>query len=122
MSTSKGIVSGDQVEWDVKGARIRQGHPGQGVTVACVLDVAESRDVIVLLDYFESGREKYYNNLFRCDDVGRVKWAALAPGGFKDAFTLVTWEGGRLRATSWFGYTCLIDPEGGQLQCADFTK
>lgn len=90
-----------------------------GVHVSRTLTCGD--DYIVLLDYYEASRSRFWPNLRRVKSDGTVVWAKCAPRS-SDIFTDVAWCDGLLVAWTWECFRITVDQETGKPVEVLFTK
>jgi hypothetical protein len=85
------------------------------------LPIAGSPDCVVVLD--PSAGPKVFSNLVRVCPDGEVAWRAATPeSSAPDAYVEARFEEGRLIATSWSGFRCVVDPEDGSVDRVGWAK
>lgn len=92
-----------------------------GYPVAAALTVPGSSDCVVVLD--QAAGPKVFANLLRVRPDGGVVWRARTPeSSAPDAYVEARFESGQIIASSWSGFRCIIDPEDGSVDHADWVK
>ncbi|HSQ65776.1 MAG TPA: hypothetical protein VLM85_21290 [Polyangiaceae bacterium] len=106
---------------DATGRLVWRGKPLQH-RVKSVIPLAGEDICIVLLDPDVQLRS-HFENVVCVDPHGGVVWRASLPtSGNDDCYLALAYEGGALVANSWSGFRVRIDPRGGRILDAVFTK
>lgn len=82
-----------------------------GIDIKCALPSDDGKRCVLLLDPGAS-RRPIYENLLCIDESGQRIWVARLPDS-TDAFVSVHPSGEVLRATSWSGWSLLLEPDTG---------
>jgi hypothetical protein len=85
------------------------------LAISDALELQNSGDQIVLLDYYECYRSNVFDNLIRCNNRLQVVWLASAPGGSKDLFTAIEWTERGIKAYTHSSCECIVDPSNGEI-------
>ena len=81
------------------------------------LSAPNSDDSIVVLNYKQA-----FSNVLRCRSNGSIVWTAELPEKSGDAYTNIEWHEQKLRASSWSGFSVILDVETGKILSSVFTK
>ena len=101
-------------------ATVWRGRP-DGMAVQKVIPLLGSPDAIVLLEYSQSGKNRF-PNLVRCRPDGHIVWKADLPAGDIEAYVDVEWNDEGLSASCWSGRNVVVDGATGQIVQETFVK
>lgn len=78
--------------------------------VAVVLSVQNSEDLIVMMKYVTN-----FENVFRCQRDGFIRWTAEFPTQKDDVYTSIEWKDGQLTAYSRSCISVILNAETGKI-------
>jgi outer membrane protein assembly factor BamB len=113
-TTTWGCADGVARVTDREGTELWAGQP-RGAHVVGVWPLPPTSDALILLRWEKRFTENQFRNLLRIQPDGRVVWAAELPSTDADMWVEAGVVAGRIRATSWTGFTVDIDPATGRL-------
>jgi outer membrane protein assembly factor BamB len=115
------VDAGELVIHDVENGTERWRGKVAGYAVVEALPIAGSPDCVVLLD--PSAGPKVFSNLVRVRPNGEVAWRASTPeSSAPDAYVEARFEEGRLVASSWSGFRCVVDLDDGSVERSTWVK
>jgi hypothetical protein len=93
----------------------------EGVPIVTSISVADSDDVIVLLDYM--GGPKNFRNVLRVARSGDIVWRAELPDrSGPEAYVSLELGSDGLVGYSWSGYSVVLEVDSGRITRSEFVK